>query len=66
MMIFHCRFAASAGAHQACGDVTDAPAILSLGVGDGAVLLTEVQPQLALVSEVEVTLFTLRKRKKHE
>lgn len=63
--IFHSRFAASAGAPQACGDVTDAPAILSLGVGDRAVLLTEVQPQLTLVSEVEVTFFTLRKRKKH-
>lgn len=65
-MIFHSRLAASAGAHQACGDVTDAPARLSLGVGDRAVLLTEVQPQLTFVSEVEVTFFTLRKRKKQE
>ena len=63
--VFHSRFAAaSAGVHQACGDVAEAPAILSLGVGDGAVLLTEVKPQLTLVAEMEVTFFTLR-RKRH-
>lgn len=59
-MVFHSRFAAaSAGVHQACGDVSEAPAILSLCVGDRAVLLTEVKPQLTLVSEMEVTFFTL-------
>lgn len=36
------------------------PTVLSLGVGDCAVLLSEVKPQLAFVSEVEVTLFTLK------
>lgn len=66
MLISRSRCAASAGAGQACADVPDAPAVLSLGVGDGAVLLTEVQPQLTLVSEVEVTFFTLRKRKQRE
>lgn len=61
-MVFHSRFAAaSAGVHQACGDVSEAPAILSLCVGDRAVLLTEVKPQLTLVSEMEVTFFTLQR-----
>lgn len=55
--------AASAGVGQACGDVSQAPAILSLRVGDGAVLLTEVKPELTLVSEMEVTLFTLKSKK---
>lgn len=36
--------------------------ILGLGVCDGAVLLSEVKPQLTLVSEVEVTFFTLRQK----
>lgn len=65
----HDRAAAgSAGVHQACNDVAGSPAILSLGVSDRAVLLSEVKPQLTLVSEVEVTFFTLRggkKRKNH-
>lgn len=56
--------AASAGVGQACGDVSQAPAILSLRVGDGAVLLTEVKPELTLVSEMEVTLFTLKSKTK--
>lgn len=61
-MVFHSRFAAaSAGVHQACGDVSEAPAILSLCVGDRAVLLTEVKPQLTLVPEMEVTFFTLQR-----
>lgn len=54
----HC----SAGVHQACDDVAGSPAILSLGVGDRAVLLPQMKPQLTLVSEVEVTFFTLEKR----
>lgn len=53
----------SAGVGQAGGDVPQAPAILSLGVGDGAVLLAEVEPELTLVSEMEVTLFTLKSKK---
>lgn len=51
--------AGSAGADQACNDVAGSPAILSLGISDGAVLLSEVKPQLTLVSEVEVTFFTM-------
>lgn len=51
--------AGSAGAQQACEEVAGSPAILSLGVGDGAVLLSEVKPQLTLVSEVEVAFFTM-------
>ena len=54
----------SAGGHQACGDVAGGPAILSLGVGDCAVLLSEMKPQLTLVSEVEVTFFTLKRKTK--
>lgn len=55
----------SAGVYQACHDVAGSPAILSLGVGNGAVLLSEMESQLTLVSEVEVTFFTLRKRRKY-
>lgn len=54
------RSRTSAGAGQAHQRVAGSPAKLSLGVGDGAVLLTEVKPQLTLVSEVEVAFFTLR------
>lgn len=57
--------AGSAGAHQARCDAAGSPAILSLGVRDRTVLLSEVKPQLTLVSEVEVTFFTLRKRRNH-
>lgn len=53
----------SAGIHQACSDVAGCPAILSLGVSDCTVLLSEMKPQLTLVSEVKVTFFTLEKRK---
>lgn len=53
----------SAGAGQARQRVAGGPAELSLGVGDGAVLLTEVEPQLTLVSEVEVAFFTLRTKR---
>lgn len=51
--------AGSAGARRACDDVAGSPAILSLGVGDCAVLLSEMKPQLTLMSEVEVTFFTM-------
>lgn len=54
---------ADSAVHQACGDVAGRPAIRGLGVSDGAVLLSEVQSQLTLVSEVKVTFFTLKKRK---
>lgn len=36
------------------------PTVLSLGVGDCTMLLSEVKPQLTFVSEVKVTLFTLK------
>lgn len=39
-------------------------AVLDLGVGDGAVLLPKMQPQLTLVTEVQVAFFTLTKKKK--
>lgn len=51
--------AVSAGAQQACDHVAGRPAVLSLGVGDGTVLLPEMKPQLTLVSEVQVTFFTM-------
>ena len=35
------------------------PAVRSLGVSDRPMLLPQVEPQLALVSEVEVTFLTL-------
>lgn len=49
----------SAGLGQAHNQVGGSPAILSLGVGDGTVLLPEMKPQLTLVSEVQVTFFTM-------
>lgn len=52
----------SAGANG--GHVAGRPTILRLCVGDGAVLLPQMQPQLALVSEVQVTFFTLQRRAK--
>lgn len=51
--------AGSAGLHQACEHVARGPAVLSLGVGDRAVLLPQMKPQLTLVSEVEVTFLTM-------
>lgn len=38
-------------------------AILDLGVGDGAVLLSQVQPQLTLVAEVQVAFLTLEEER---
>lgn len=59
----------SAGAHCGCHAVAGSPTVLSLGVGDGAVLLSEVKPQLTFVSEVQVAFFTLKRgvkiRKSH-
>lgn len=52
-----------AGLGQANEHVRVRPAVLSLGVGDRAVLLTEMQPQLALVAKVEVTFLALRKKR---
>ncbi len=66
--VTHGRTAAgSAGGQQACDEVAGSPAVLSLGVSDGAVLLSQVKPQLTFVSEVEVAFFTLKggKRKDH-
>lgn len=44
--------------------VAGGPTVRRLRVGDGAVLLPQMQPQLAFVSEVQVTFFTLERRKK--
>lgn len=52
----------SGGVHQAAGHVAGSPAILSLGVCDGAMFLSEMKPELTLVSEVEVAFFTLQIR----
>lgn len=52
-----------AGLGQANEHVRVRPAVLSLGVGDRAVLLTEMQPQLALVAKVKVTFLALKKKK---
>lgn len=61
----HRRSAAgSAGVHQTRHEVTEEPVVPSLGVSDGAVLLSEMKPQLTLVSEVEVTFFTLEKKQR--
>lgn len=54
--------AGSARGQQACDDAAGSPAILSLGVCDRAVFLSEVKPQLTLVSEVKVTFFTLEEK----
>lgn len=37
--------------------------VADLGVGDGPVFLAQVQAQLALVSEVQVTLLTLENKR---
>ena len=50
------------GAEQGRGRVHGGQAVLDLGVGDGPVLLPEVQPQLALVAEVQVAFLTLQRR----
>ena len=50
------------GAEQGRGRVHRGQAVLDLGVGDGAVLLPEVQAQLALVAEVQVAFLTLQRR----
>lgn len=50
-----------------CGHVARRHAVLDLGVGDGAVLLPQMQPKLTLVAEVQVAFLTLkggRKKKK--
>jgi hypothetical protein len=40
--------------------------VAHFGVGDGPVLLPQVEPQLALVSEVEVTFLTLQSEGRRE
>lgn len=54
----------SAGLCQVSGHVRRGHAVLDLGVGDGAVLLSKVQPQLTLVAEVQVAFFTLKIKNK--
>jgi len=53
----------SASLRQVGGHVRRRHAVLDLGVGDGAVLLPQMQPQLALVAEVQVAFLALKKRK---
>ena len=54
----------SASFGQAGQEVSVGSPGLSLGVGDCTVLLSQVEPQLALVSEVEVTFLTLQRDRK--
>lgn len=55
-----------AGFGQVGGHIHRGHAVLDLGVGDGAVLLSKMQPQLTLVTEVQVAFFTLVGRKKRK
>lgn len=57
----------SARRGQVGGHVARRHAVLDLCVGDGAVLLPQMQPKLTLVAEVQVAFLTLkggRKKKK--
>lgn len=54
----------SARLGQVGGHVGRGHAVLDLGVGDGAVFLPQVQPQLTLVAEVQVAFLTLEKEEK--
>lgn len=49
----------SAGLGQLRGHLAGRDAVLHLGVGDGPVLLPQVEPQLAFVAEVQVALLTM-------
>lgn len=42
------------------GQVCSGSAILNFGVGDGSVFLPQMQSQLTLVTEVQVTILTLK------
>lgn len=55
---------ASAGLGQFWGQVGGRHAVLHLGVGDGAVLLAQVETQLAFVTEMQVTLLALRENQR--
>lgn len=50
---------ASAGFGELRGQVSGWHAVLHLGVGDGTVLLAQVETQLTFVAEMQVTLLTL-------
>lgn len=56
--------APSACLGQVSGHVRRGHAILDLGVGDRTMLLSKMQAQLALVSEVQVAFLTLKTEKK--
>lgn len=56
------RSSGSACFCQVGGHVCRGHAVLDLCVSDGAVLLSEMQPQLTLVAEVQVAFFTLKKK----
>lgn len=50
---------ASAGFGELRGQVSGRHAVLHLGVGDGAMLLAQMESQLAFVAKVQVTLLTM-------
>lgn len=54
--------AAGSAGLQACCGVAGSLTVLSLGVSHRPVLLSQMEPQLTLVSEVQVTFLALRKR----
>lgn len=49
----------SAGFGELRGHLAARDAVLHLGVGDGPVLLPQVEPQLAFVAEMQVALLTM-------
>lgn len=53
------RSPGSACFRQVGGHVCRGHAVLDLRVGDGAVLLSEMQPELTLVAEVQVAFFAV-------
>lgn len=60
-LVFVCVFSAGLGQIRqiCCGDT-----VLDLGIGDGTVLLSQVQPKLALMAKVQVTFLTLQNKNK--
>lgn len=55
---------ASAGFGELRGQVGGGHTVLHLGVGDGAVLLAQVETQLAFVAEMQVTLLALKENRR--
>lgn len=55
---------ASAGFGELRRQVGSRHTVLHLGVGNGAVLLAQMKSQLAFVTEVQVTLLTLKRHQK--